>query len=145
MEHNTITQTQDRSFNFSETPTVEEVILKMFKFVPNIARRFASTVSHQVSMRQPLTNIILKPVLNATSAASPFVKVNNINNSSKLLTAVMEDINSINITKSDPLNTSNSNEFILTSVLRKRRLKMKKHKLRKRRKAQKALKIKFGH
>ncbi|OWB67622.1 hypothetical protein B5S30_g2984 [[Candida] boidinii] len=117
----------------------------MFKFVPNIARRFASTVSHQVSMRQPLTNIILKPVLNATSAASPFVKVNNINNSSKLLTAVMEDINSINITKSDPLNTSNSNEFILTSVLRKRRLKMKKHKLRKRRKAQKALKIKFGH
>lgn len=128
-----------------ETPTVEEVILKMLKFVPNIARRFASTVSHQVSMRQPLTNIILKPVFNATNTASSFVKVNNINNNSKLLTAVMEDINSINITKSDPLNSSNSNEFILTSVLRKRRLKMKKHKLRKRRKAQKALKIKFGH
>lgn len=32
----------------------------------------------------------------------------------------------------------------LTSVLRKRRLKMKKHKLRKRRKAQRALKIKIG-
>jgi len=34
--------------------------------------------------------------------------------------------------------------LILTSVLRKRRLKMKKHKLRKRRKAQRALKIKIG-
>ncbi|GMF27603.1 hypothetical protein B5S28_g421 [[Candida] boidinii] len=117
----------------------------MFKFVPNIARRFASTVSHQVSIRQPLTNIIMKPVFNTTNTASSFVKVNNINNNSKLLTAVMEDINNMNITKSDPVTSSNSNEMILTSVLRKRRLKMKKHKLRKRRKAQKALKIKFGH
>lgn len=117
----------------------------MFKFVPNIARRFASTVSHQASMRQPLTNIIMKPAFNTTNTASSFVKVNNINNNSKLLTAVMEDINNMNITKSDPVTSSNSNEMILTSVLRKRRLKMKKHKLRKRRKAQKALKIKFGH
>lgn len=35
-------------------------------------------------------------------------------------------------------------EMIMTSVLRKRRLKMKKHKLRKRRKAQRALRIKIG-
>ncbi len=35
-------------------------------------------------------------------------------------------------------------ELYLTSVLRKRRLKMKKHKLRKRRKAQRALKIRLN-
>lgn len=35
-------------------------------------------------------------------------------------------------------------EMSLTSVLRKRRLKMKKHKLRKRRKAQRAERIKFN-
>ncbi|KAG7798482.1 hypothetical protein KL929_001525 [Ogataea haglerorum] len=37
-----------------------------------------------------------------------------------------------------------SRELVLSSVLRKRRLKMKKHKLRKRRKAQRALRIKTG-
>lgn len=44
----------------------------------------------------------------------------------------------------DPISESSVTEMIMTSVLRKRRLKMKKHKLRKRRKAQRALMIKIG-
>lgn len=43
-----------------------------------------------------------------------------------------------------PSSTNLITEMIMTSVLRKRRLKMKKHKLRKRRKAQRALRIKIG-
>lgn len=48
------------------------------------------------------------------------------------------------IQKIEPMNDANATEMIMTSVLRKRRLKMKKHKLRKRRKAQRALRIKIG-
>lgn len=44
----------------------------------------------------------------------------------------------------EPVNPDSATEMIMTSVLRKRRLKMKKHKLRKRRKAQRALRIKIG-
>lgn len=40
--------------------------------------------------------------------------------------------------------TDDSKEMYLDSVLRKRRLKMKKHKLKKRRKAQRALKKRLG-
>lgn len=46
--------------------------------------------------------------------------------------------------KVEPLNEAGATEMVMTSVLRKRRLKMKKHKLRKRRKAQRALRIKIG-
>ncbi|KAG0686362.1 hypothetical protein C6P40_004313 [Pichia californica] len=48
------------------------------------------------------------------------------------------------VEKIEPVEESSITEMIMTSVLRKRRLKMKKHKLRKRRKAQRALRIKIG-
>lgn len=48
------------------------------------------------------------------------------------------------VEKIEPVSEAAPSEMVMTSVLRKRRLKMKKHKLRKRRKAQRALRIKIG-
>jgi hypothetical protein len=55
-------------------------------------------------------------------------------------TGIIEQV----IEKVEPVSESSVTDMIMTSVLRKRRLKMKKHKLRKRRKAQRALRIKIG-
>lgn len=93
------------------------------RFIPSFGSRFASTM-------------VSTPLKSATAPSPIFSALSkNINEpKSNLLNTYIEKVEpSLNIT-----------EMIMTSVLRKRRLKMKKHKLRKRRKAQRALRIKIG-
>lgn len=102
------------------------------RFIPSVGFRFASTMVARPSVMQslPLKQFTVQKVqfANPTQPLQAFGIIQQIPGLEKI----------------DPISESNSNEMIMTSVLRKRRLKMKKHKLRKRRKAQRALRIRIG-
>ncbi|QOU20702.1 DEBR0S5_09362g1_1 [Brettanomyces bruxellensis] len=100
-----------------------------FKLVgSSVSRRFASTFR-----ASPVTKNIIR------------IHINDLHDllggsiSDVFRSEALEDMQNYRNSASKP-----SSSMIFTSVLRKRRLKMKKHKLRKRRKAQRALKIKIG-
>lgn len=99
------------------------------RFFPAFGNRFASTMVARPS----------SPILSQFSLLKQNVQF--------ITPGTKEPLNiGLNIIKNEPLieESSTISEMIMTSVLRKRRLKMKKHKLRKRRKAQRALRIKIG-
>ena len=99
------------------------------RFFPTLGSRFASTVVARPAFTSAPANMIsqLKQKLEFASPSQNHF-------------GIMQQI----CEKVEPLNKAGTTEMIMTSVLRKRRLKMKKHKLRKRRKAQRALRIKIG-
>jgi hypothetical protein len=101
------------------------------RLIPSFGGRFASTMVARPTVVSSSTPLIFQLKQNVqfaqpTQAFHPF--------------GVRQQV----LEKIDPISESNANEMIMTSVLRKRRLKMKKHKLRKRRKAQRALRIRIG-
>lgn len=100
------------------------------RLIPSFGARLASTVAVA-----PRSMISYQPVNSGLKQTIQFVQPAQPQN-----LGIMQQI----LEKIEPVSESASNELIMTSVLRKRRLKMKKHKLRKRRKAQRALRIKIG-
>lgn len=107
----------------------------MFKSVcrilPTISSRFASTM-----VARPVKSTSLFATVNAQPMKFAFATPQYQPQSVGIIEQVIEKI--------EPVSESTVTDMIMTSVLRKRRLKMKKHKLRKRRKAQRALRIKIG-
>lgn len=73
----------------------------------------------------------------------PAPRITSAHISTPILNQVLE-MPSINELTEENVNQDNDNTMYLDSVLRKRRLKMKKHKLRKRRRNQRALKKRLG-
>lgn len=104
----------------------------MFKSVTGVFSRFGNRLA---------STMVSRPLVSPNPIFSPL----NLKHNVQFINQITETNYSKEIIgKIEPLNESSVTEMIMTSVLRKRRLKMKKHKLRKRRKAQRALRIKIG-
>lgn len=101
--------------------------------LPAFGSRFASTMVSRPVSAQFATPVLmqLKQKIQFMAPTQQYQPIQEVN------LDILDNV----IGKEDPVSTT---EMIMTSVLRKRRLKMKKHKLRKRRKAQRALRIKIG-
>lgn len=119
------------------SPNNHNMFRSVSRLLPAFGVRMASTVAMKpvAGLQAQLTNPLMFQIkqkvqfINPTPTPAP-------NQSFGILQQIVEKI--------EPVSESNSTEMIMTSVLRKRRLKMKKHKLRKRRKAQRALRIRIG-
>lgn len=109
-----------------------EVRQNMFKSVTGVFSRFGTRFASTMVSRLSLSS---NPIFSSSNLKHNVQFINQITETTYLKES---------IGKFEPLNESSTTEMIMTSVLRKRRLKMKKHKLRKRRKAQRALRIKIG-
>ncbi|VEU23653.1 DEKNAAC104870 [Brettanomyces naardenensis] len=94
------------------------------------SRRFASTM--QFTPRTVLPQQALQIKFHIDDAKQLFAGLPKDTFKSKILSEMVEP------------NNETETPMEMTSVLRKRRLKMKKHKLRKRRKVQRALRIRIG-
>lgn len=108
-----------------------------FCLLPTLSARMASTVAIKPAvMRAPVNPVLIQFQKQVQPMVQPMVQS---------LQGANFNFDIINkIEKIEPVLENSPTEMIMTSVLRKRRLKMKKHKLRKRRKAQRALRIKIG-
>ncbi|ODV87505.1 hypothetical protein CANARDRAFT_26906, partial [[Candida] arabinofermentans NRRL YB-2248] len=109
-------------------------MFKRLSVLPSITKRLASTFTQGPLTRQFPQHIISKITPLQTPSPQSII--------SQITPRINNNISSPLVEKIDIV--ENDKEYLMTSVLRKRRLAMKKHKLRKRRKAQRALKIKLG-
>ncbi|GME83117.1 unnamed protein product [Ambrosiozyma monospora] len=110
-------------------------MLRRLIIIPSITKRFASTVAFaQPRFQQPIANLLRQPAQQQNIASKWLSLIQPVEQPTS---SILNQLPKVDIQQE-------SKELYFTSVLRKRRLKMKKHKLRKRRKAQRALKIKIG-
>lgn len=104
-----------------------------FRLLPTFGARMASTIAIKPAVMPVTVNPVLIQVQKHVQLMKQTQEVRSFD------AGILNQIEKI-----EPVLENSPTEMIMTSVLRKRRLKMKKHKLRKRRKAQRALRIKIG-